>query len=105
MILTFPESDNDVRGGERGDDDDAPYATPPTVHPVSDSEDDDMYDEDYREILSPEQPLPLPFKFQELSEPKHMPSPVSLPIANFLLHRHHHYTHGDRIQQIWAACD
>jgi hypothetical protein len=34
---------------------------------VSDSEEDDMDVEDYREVLSPEQPLPLPFQFQELS--------------------------------------
>jgi hypothetical protein len=29
--------------------------------------------EAYREILSPEQPLPIAFQFQELSGPKHMP--------------------------------
>jgi hypothetical protein len=33
-----------------GDDD--PYAPPPAAHPVSDSEEDDTGDEDYREILS-----------------------------------------------------
>jgi hypothetical protein len=47
---------------------------------VFDSEEGDMDDDDYREILSPEQPLPLPFQFQELSGPKHMPPPDSLPI-------------------------
>jgi hypothetical protein len=41
-----------------------------------------MGDEDYREILSPEQPLPFPFKLQELSGPKHMP-PDSPSIAYF----------------------
>jgi hypothetical protein len=53
--------------------DDAPNATLPSAHPVSVSEEDDM-DEDYREILSPGQPLPLPFQFQELLGPYHMPS-------------------------------
>jgi hypothetical protein len=33
---------------------DAPHATPPVAHPVAGSEEDDMDDEDYREILSPE---------------------------------------------------
>jgi hypothetical protein len=32
---------------------------------MSDSEEDDVDDEDYREILSPEQTLPLPFQFQK----------------------------------------
>jgi hypothetical protein len=52
---------------------------------VSDGEEDDMDDEDYRKVLLPEQPLPLPFQFQELSKPKHMPPPDSSPIANFQL--------------------
>jgi hypothetical protein len=43
---------------------------------VSDTEEDDMDDEDYREILSPEQPFLLPFQFQELSGPKHIPPPI-----------------------------
>jgi hypothetical protein len=63
----------------------APHATPPAAHPVSDSEEDDMDDENYRGILSPEQPLPLPFQLQELSGPKHMPLPDSPPIAYFHL--------------------
>jgi hypothetical protein len=50
---------------------------------VSDSEEDDMDNEDYREILSPVQSLPLPFQLQELSRPKHMPPPDSPPIASF----------------------
>jgi hypothetical protein len=54
----IPESDTDDTSEE-----DVPHATPPAAHPVSDGEDDDMDDEDYREILSPEQPLPLPFQF------------------------------------------
>jgi hypothetical protein len=44
-----------------------------------------MDDENCREILSPEQPLPLPFQFQELSGPKHIPPPDSPPIAYFRL--------------------
>jgi hypothetical protein len=38
-----------------------------------------------RKILSPEQPLALPFQFQELSGPKHMLPPDSPPIAYFHL--------------------
>jgi hypothetical protein len=52
---------------------------PQAAQPVSDSEEDDMDDEHYREILSPEQPLTLPFQFQELSGPKHMPPLESPP--------------------------
>jgi hypothetical protein len=52
---------------------------------VSDSEEDDVDDEYYEEILSSEQPLPLPFQFQELSGPKHMPPPDSPPVACFQL--------------------
>jgi hypothetical protein len=48
------ESDTD-----NTNEDDNPHALTPAAHPVSDSEEDDMDDEDYREILSPEQPLPL----------------------------------------------
>jgi hypothetical protein len=44
-----------------------------------------MDDENYREILSPEQPFPLPFEFQELSGPKHVPPPDSPPPAYFHL--------------------
>jgi hypothetical protein len=51
------ESDTDD-ASEEGD---ALHATPPAAHTMSDSEEDDMDNEDYREILSPEQPLPLPF--------------------------------------------
>jgi hypothetical protein len=43
-----------------------------------------MDDEDCREILSPVQPLPLPFQFQELTGPRHMPLPDS-SIAYFHL--------------------
>lgn len=77
----IPESETDVSSEE----DDVPHATPPAAHPVSDSEEDDMADEDYREILAPEQQLPLPFQFQELSGPKHMPPPDSPPISYFNL--------------------
>jgi hypothetical protein len=52
----IPESDADDTSEE---DEDAPHATSPAAHPVYDSEKDDMDDEDYREILSPEQPLPF----------------------------------------------
>jgi hypothetical protein len=55
---------------------------------VSDSEEDDMDDEDYRKILSLEQPLPLPFQFQKLSGPKHMTPPDSPPPVYF----HHFFT-------------
>jgi hypothetical protein len=71
----IPEGDTDDTSEEEDD----PHATPPDAHPVSDSEEDDMDDVHYREILSPEQPLPLPFQFQELSGPKHMPPPDSPP--------------------------
>jgi hypothetical protein len=53
----IPESDTDDTSEE-----DAPHATSQAAHPVFDSEEDAMNDEDYREILSPEQPLPLPFQ-------------------------------------------
>jgi hypothetical protein len=46
------ESDTDDTSEEY-----APHATPPAAPPVSDSKDN----ENYREILSPEQPHPLPF--------------------------------------------
>jgi hypothetical protein len=52
---------------------------------MSDSEKDDTDDEDYREILSPEQPLPHSFQFQALSGPKHMPPPDSPPVTFFHL--------------------
>jgi hypothetical protein len=55
--------------------------TTPAAHTVSDSEEEDMDDEDCREILSSEQPLPFPFQFQELSGPKHIHPPDSPPIA------------------------
>jgi hypothetical protein len=74
----IPESDADDTSEE---DEDVPHATSPAAHPGSDSKEDDMDDEDYREILSPEQPLPLPFLFQELSRHKNMPPPYSPPIA------------------------
>jgi hypothetical protein len=44
----------------------------PQLLTLSDSEEDDIDDEDYRKILSHEQLLPLPFQYQELSGPKHM---------------------------------
>jgi hypothetical protein len=49
---------------------------------VSDSEENDMDDEDYREILSLDQPLPLPFQFQEVSGPKHM-HPADSPLTAY----------------------
>jgi hypothetical protein len=76
------ESDTDDTSEE--EEEDVPHAKSPAAHPLSDSEEDDMDADDYREILSPEQPLPLPFQFQELSGPKHMPPPDS-PIAYFHL--------------------
>nr|CAD7425148.1 unnamed protein product [Timema monikensis] len=51
--------------GQMGDDDNVPDLSNPAVHNMSDSDENGMEDEDYREILSPEQPLPLPFPFQE----------------------------------------
>jgi hypothetical protein len=57
----------------------APHATPQLLS-LFDSD-----DEDYRKILTLEQPLHLPFQFQELSGPKHMPPPNSPPIAYFHL--------------------
>nr|CAD7430728.1 unnamed protein product [Timema monikensis] len=79
-MVTVYESDSDITS----DDDNVPDLRNPAVHNMSDSDENDMDDEDYREILSPEQPLPIPFPFQELSGPKHMPPPDSLPIAYFL---------------------
>jgi hypothetical protein len=49
----IPESDTDDTSEED--------ATPPAADTMSDSEKDDMDNADYREFLSPEQPLPLPF--------------------------------------------
>nr|CAD7264300.1 unnamed protein product [Timema shepardi] len=69
------ESDSDITS----DDVNVPDLSNPAVHNLSDSD-----DEDDREILSPEQPLPLPFSFQELTGPKHMPPPDSLPVTLFL---------------------
>jgi hypothetical protein len=43
------------------------HATPQLLI-LSYREEDDMDDEDYREILSPEQPLALLFQLQELSD-------------------------------------
>jgi hypothetical protein len=54
---------------------------PQAAYSVSNSEEDDTDDEDYREILSPEQLFPLLFQFQELSGPKHKPPSDSPPIA------------------------
>jgi hypothetical protein len=67
------ESDTDTTS----EDDDAPHATPQAAHPVSDSEDNDMDDEDYTGLLSPEQPLLLTSQFQELCGLKHMPPPIA----------------------------
>nr|CAD7443389.1 unnamed protein product [Timema bartmani] len=75
------ESESDITS----DDDNVPDLRNPAVHNMSDSDENGMDDEDYREILSPEQPLPLHFPFQELSGPKHMPHHDSLPIAYFFL--------------------
>jgi hypothetical protein len=77
----IPESDTD----DTSEEEDAPHATLIAAHPVSDSEEDNMDDEDYREILSLDQPFTLPFQFQELSGPKHMPLPDSSPSAYFYL--------------------
>jgi hypothetical protein len=44
----IPESDTD----DTSEEEDAPHAMPPAAHPVSDSEEDDMDDDDYREIMS-----------------------------------------------------
>jgi hypothetical protein len=81
--LDTTDSDSDfIPKGDTDDtceEDDAPHAAPPTAHPVSESEEDNMDDEDYREILSPEQSLPLRFQFQELPGPKHITPPDSPP--------------------------
>ncbi|CAG2057872.1 unnamed protein product, partial [Timema podura] len=71
------ESDSDITS----DDDNVPDLRNPAVHNMSNSDENDMDDEDYRKIMSPEQSLPPPFPIQELSGPKHMPPPDSLPIA------------------------
>jgi hypothetical protein len=108
--LDASDSDSDFFLGsvtyDTSEDDDAPHPTPLAAHSVSDSEEDDMDDDDdYREILSPEQPLPLIFQIQELSGPKHTSMrPGSLPSAS-LLHTCDPYTHGDRIQHICTAND
>jgi hypothetical protein len=87
--LDTTDSDSDfILEGDTDDTcekDDVPHVAPPTAHSVSDTEKDNMDYEDYREILSPEQPLPLPFQLQELSGPKHMPPPDSPPVAYFHL--------------------
>jgi hypothetical protein len=78
----------------------------PQLLALSDSEQDDMDDEDYKEILSPEQPLPLPFQFQKLSRPKHIPPPISPAIAYFhLFFTDVILTLMVTIQQICAATD
>jgi hypothetical protein len=90
MILTCWEyldtvgSDSDFILESDTDDmsEDAPCATPPAACHESDTEEGDV-DDDYGEILSPEQPLPLPFQFQELSGPTHMPPPYSPSVAYF----------------------
>nr|CAD7410419.1 unnamed protein product [Timema cristinae] len=51
------ESDSDITS----DNDNVPDLRNPAVHNMSDSDENGMDDEDYREILSPEQLLPLPF--------------------------------------------
>jgi hypothetical protein len=62
-----------------------PHMPRPQLLTISDTEKHNMGDEDYREILSPEQPVPLPFQLQELSGPKHMPPTDSPPVAYFHL--------------------
>jgi hypothetical protein len=79
------ESDADDTSEEEEEEEEDPHATPLAANPVSDSEEYDMDDEDYKEMLSPEQTLPLPLRFQELSGPKHMPPPDSSPIVYFSL--------------------
>jgi hypothetical protein len=76
------ESDIDDTSKEE-EEENATHAIPQAAYSVFDSEEDDMDDDDYREILSPEQPFPLPFQFQELSGPKHMPPSDSPPIPYF----------------------
>ncbi|XP_023216792.1 uncharacterized protein LOC111619320 [Centruroides sculpturatus] len=80
-LSDFRDEDCDC-DDEYEDDVPSPTITQPAA--PSDS-DDEMEDEDYSEILSPEEPCPLPFSFQELSGPKHMPPPDSPPIAYFYL--------------------
>ncbi|XP_023216794.1 piggyBac transposable element-derived protein 2-like [Centruroides sculpturatus] len=59
-------------------------ATPSTSTAHSGS-DDEMEDQEYREVFSPEEPQPFPFPFREVSGPKNMPPPDSPPIAYFYL--------------------
>ncbi|XP_067141752.1 piggyBac transposable element-derived protein 4-like [Centruroides vittatus] len=47
--------------------------------------DDELKDEVYLEVLPPEQSLPAPFPFVELSGPKHMPPSDSHPVEYFNL--------------------
>jgi hypothetical protein len=104
--LDAADSDSDFIPESDTNDTSEEDATPPAAHPVSDSEEDDMDDENYREILSPEQPLPLPFQFQELSGSKHMPPPDSSPVRLLpSLHRLEPYPQGDRIQQMCIESD
>jgi hypothetical protein len=56
-VTLFWKSDT----ADTSEDEDALHVTTPAAHPVSENEEDDMDDEDYKEILSPEQPLPLLF--------------------------------------------
>ncbi|XP_023216810.1 uncharacterized protein LOC111619332 [Centruroides sculpturatus] len=55
-----------------------------TLAAHSDS-DDEMEDQVYREVFSPEEPQPFPFPFCEVPGLKHMPPPDSPPIAYFYL--------------------
>jgi hypothetical protein len=80
MLECLDTTDSDSDFILESDTDDTSEEDTPHAHPVSNIEEDDMDDEDYRETLSPEQPLPLPFHFQELFGPKHVPLPDSPPI-------------------------
>ncbi|XP_067140739.1 piggyBac transposable element-derived protein 4-like [Centruroides vittatus] len=81
------EYDSDLSSFEDEDyDPEDDVALPSLSSPAAPSDsDDEMENEDYREVSSPEKPYPFPFLFQELSGPKHMPPPDSPPIAYFYL--------------------
>jgi hypothetical protein len=86
----IPESDtDDISGGGDDEEEEEEKKMPLMPHPqlltLCLTVKRIMDDEDYREILSPEQNLPLPFQFQQLPGPKHMPAPDSPPIAYFHL--------------------
>ncbi|XP_067141226.1 piggyBac transposable element-derived protein 4-like [Centruroides vittatus] len=83
-MISESDSDPDVSmyEGSDNDSDDDDLTSPSCSNQITQSTTDDD-DEDYQEVLSPEQTSSLPFSFLELAGPKHMPLPDSPPIAYF----------------------